>query len=84
MVLDEIGNQDYITIIVSKEPLDIKAINTAMNTNKSGDYKKRVEAALGNRLLQGVNFTSANGKIAFQTETTEKNAVAMVIEINKQ
>lgn len=84
MVLDEIGNQDYITIIVSKEPLDIKAINTAMNTNKSGDYKKRVEAALGNRLLQGVNFTGTNGKIAFQTETTEKNTVAMVIEINKQ
>ncbi len=84
MILDEIGTKDYITVIVSKKQLDIKAINEAMNGNRARDYQSRVQAALGNDLITGVNFTVANGKIAFETAPGDKSIVAVIIEIGKQ
>ncbi|MCX6189177.1 MAG: peptidase C1 [Bacteroidetes bacterium] len=84
MVLDEIGTQDYITIIISKEPIDIKSMNKVINSNNTGDYRQRVQSALRTLLIPNVHFTGANGKIAFETTVKEKNAVAVVIELQKQ
>ncbi len=84
MVLDEIGTKDFITILVSKQPLDIKAINEAMNNTRTGDYRQRVERALSDQLASGIHFTVSNGKVAFETEVQGKNAVAMIVEIDKQ
>ncbi len=84
MVLDEIGRQDYITIIISKQPLDIKAINDVINTTQKDDYQQRIEAALSTKLISDIKFTGVNGKIAFETDAKDKSAVAVVIEIDKQ
>jgi hypothetical protein len=84
MVLDEIGNKDYISVIISKTPLDIKAINDLVNTTRTDDYTSRIRSALNAQLIPGASFTSANGKIAFETELKEKTAVAMVVEIGKE
>ena len=82
---DEIGNKDYIAIITSNEALDIFKINNAISQNKSAGFTNAVNNAIGNKAASNVQFSAAtNGTFGFETETNEKNIVAMIVEIKKQ
>ena len=82
---DELGNKDYMAVVVSKEPLDVFAINNAINQQKGSNYAASVDAALRSKLIKNVQFSStAKGTISFTTTANENNMVATVVEMDKQ
>lgn len=83
MQADNIGNKDFMAIVISKNPIDYKALNTAINQNKSGTYQEKINAALADESIANVGF-SASDKISFECDTKKKNAVAVVFEIDKR
>lgn len=81
MEVDNIGNKDYMAIVVTKSPIDFKSVNEAVN-NKSGNFDQKLRAALGNSIKNNVQF--AHGEtIGFNTTLNTDEAVIMVIEVNK-
>jgi hypothetical protein len=85
MTPDEIGNRDYIAIIVSKEPLDPYQLNTRMNGSQKRDFADKIQEALAAQLIGQTEFVDGS-TIAFSANLKEKgrNTVALVLEIEKQ
>lgn len=83
MTADEIGNQDYIAIVVSKEPLDYQQLNSRMTSSRQRSYTLKLKEALGNELVTDVNFKAGN-TVSFSANTSGKSAVGMVIAIDKR
>lgn len=81
MQADENGNKDYMAIVVTKQPMDYKALNTLINS-KSGSYAQKISAALQDKLVKRVNFLPGE-TISFQTEASGDECVYMVIEVDK-
>lgn len=79
---DNIGNKDRMAIVVTKQPIDYNQLNKAINTTQ-GDYKTKVMNALNTTALTNVQYGSSKGRILFSTESENKNAVASIIEIDK-
>ncbi len=78
---DGIGNKDYFAIIVSKNPMDIKA-STSSISSLSGDFNTKISQALGQRLAS--NGQLSGNKIKFNyTANDNKDAAFCVIAINK-
>ncbi len=83
MVADEIGNKDYIAIVVSKEPIDFQQFNSRMNASRAADYAGKLNEALGSSRVTDIQF-KAGKTVAFEANTESKTAVGMVIEIDKE
>jgi len=71
-----------MAIVVTKQPIDYNQLNKAINTTQ-GDYKTKVMNALNTTALTNVQYGSSKGRILFSTESENKNAVASIIEIDK-
>lgn len=84
MQADELGNKDFMAIITSSKELNIFEINNAVNQNKSSGFANAVNLAINRTAVDNVNFSSSNGTFGFNTQTGDKNAVAMIVSINKQ
>lgn len=82
MTPDEIGNRDYIAIVVSKKELDYKALNQAITVSRQNTYSGKLKEALTNQRITDVQFQASN-TVAFDATTNGKTAVGMVIEIDK-
>lgn len=82
MTLDEVGNKDFIAIVISKKELDYKALNSAITSSRQQGYANKVKDALSNRRITNVKF-QAGSTVAFDATTDGKEAVGMVIEIDK-
>lgn len=81
---DNIGNKDFMAVVVSKKELDWYQLNNAISQNPSQDYNSRLTKALGNALVQSTNFQqSSKGNISFSIPATENQVVACVVEIDK-
>lgn len=83
MTADDKGNKDVIAVLVTKQPVDYNIVNSAINKASGATYRDKVNNALRNDLVQNVRFSSGEG-INFSTPLNEKNAVAVVLEIDKQ
>ncbi|MEP7164214.1 MAG: C1 family peptidase [Ferruginibacter sp.] len=83
---DEIGNKDFMGIVVSKQPLDYNAINTAINNSSKQDFASKLNDAVAANVISNVAFSSGtNNSIYFKTGATENNhVVACIVEIDKQ
>lgn len=81
MEVDNIGNKDYMAILVTKEPIDYNAINALAN-KQSGSYEQKLRKALGNSLKNNVQFNQGE-TIGFNTTLSPNEAVLMVIEVDK-
>jgi hypothetical protein len=82
LVVDEIGNKDFIAVVVSKKELDYKSINSALTASRQQGYAGKLKEALKSRIT---NIKFQTGKtVAFDATTEGKDAVGMVIEIDKQ
>ncbi len=82
---DEIGNQDFFSIITSVEELDVFQLNAAINKNKSAGFENAVNAAIRRQTVNGVQFNgNNNGTFGFKTTVGDKSAVACIIAIDKQ
>jgi hypothetical protein len=75
---DNLGNKDRMAIVVTKEPIDYNQINSA-----NGDYRAKVMSALNSSALTSVQYGSNQGRIVFSAQSENKNAVASIIEIDK-
>lgn len=82
MTPDELGNRDYIAVIVSKAPLDWNVLNSRINTSRQGTYLGKVREAIGQEEVPNVKF-SAPDAVEFSCDLNGKNIVATVIEIDK-
>lgn len=80
---DDTGQLDRIAILVTKQQLDYAKANGAINAVKANNFTEKVNNVLGKQALAGVRFTAAR-TVDFSTETTDKEAVAIILEIEKQ
>ena len=82
LVPDNIGNKDVFAIVVTKQPLNWFAINSAITKSTGADYGAKVAAALQQNALSGVQFAAgSNGTINFKAGN--QNAVISVVEVKK-
>ncbi len=82
MTPDNIGDKDYVCVLVSKEALNFKDLNEKFNSNKNEDYQKRVSEILADKTIEGVKFITSD-KITFDADITNRVVVPIIIEINK-
>jgi hypothetical protein len=80
---DDKGDKDLMAVVVSLKPLDFNAINTKINQSKQATYQGKVDEVLKSELVEGVSFTPGKA-ISFNCKANGKNAVAMVIEVDKK
>ena len=85
MTTDSIGSKDYIAVVVSKDSLDWNAINRRISQNPEQDYASRLNAALGNKLLQNVHFEATpKGTLHFNIAVNNNRVVGCVVAIDKE
>lgn len=85
MMADSIGNKDYIAVVVSKDSMNVFRLNDAVNSSRSSGFPLAVNAAVKQDAISGVNFTNTSaGTIYFKTQTSQKAAVAAIVEIDKR
>ena len=81
MEVDNLGNKDYMAILVTKQPIDFKSLNANVN-KQSGTYEQKLRAALGNTLKSNISFSQGE-TIGFDTSLSGQEAVLMIIEVDK-
>lgn len=85
MEADNIGNRDYIAIVVSKDELDYNALNQAISNSSREDYLGKVNEALQSILIRSARFNNTNdGTIYFKVNANDNKAIACVVAIDKQ
>ncbi|MBK7871305.1 MAG: peptidase C1 [Saprospiraceae bacterium] len=82
MTPDEVGNKDFIAIVVSKKELDYNALNRAMTASRQSTYAGKLRDALANQRITQVQFQASN-TVSFSADAKDKTAVGMVMEIDK-
>ncbi len=84
MVPDDIGNTDFMAVVVSKNELDYRQLNDAINRASGSNYAEKVNAALASRSIPGIAFQGGN-TVAFNGRVSGgKDAVAVIMAIDKQ
>lgn len=83
---DDIGNKDFMGIVVSKQPLDYNALNTAINNSSQPTYAGKLNEVIAAAAIKNVQYNNTNsGTIYFKANAAEENkVVGCVVEINKQ
>jgi hypothetical protein len=82
---DEVGNKEIMAIVVSKQPLDYNAVNTAINASSQGEYGSKVNEAISAASDKKASYSAgANGSIQFKASGTGNTVVATIVEIDKQ
>ncbi|MEN0047668.1 MAG: C1 family peptidase [Bacteroidota bacterium] len=84
MVPDEIGNTDWMAMVVSKKPIDFQQLNRSINNSRKSTFAGKVSDALSSQLVNNPKFTTPNGNVQFEGDVQNKNAVAVVIAVDKQ
>ncbi|TAF74035.1 MAG: peptidase C1 [Bacteroidetes bacterium] len=82
MQADNLGNKDFMAIVVSKQPLDYTKLNQAINASKKASYAEKVNEILASEMAD-VRF-SADGAIRFEGKSDGKNTVAVILQIDKK
>ena len=82
---DDLGNRDFMGVVVSKQALDYNALNAAINSSSKADYGAKLNEAVAANAITGVSFSGCkNGSMYFKTPASgNKNIVACVVEIEK-
>lgn len=84
MVPDSIGHKDIFAIVVSKQPLDWYATNTAISKSSGADYAAKLADALHRNSNGNVNFSTGNGgTINFKANSNQQDAVFCIVEVDK-
>jgi hypothetical protein len=82
---DSLGTKDFIAVVVSKDSLDWNSINKQISQNPQQDYASRLNAVLGNKLIQNVHFdATAKGNMHFKVDANNNHVVACVVAIDKR
>ena len=81
---DNTGAKDYMAIVVTKKPLDYKALNESINQSRSGSFSSKIENALGSQLRKDIEFVEKSGNVSFNTQIDPDESIAFVIEVDKR
>jgi hypothetical protein len=82
---DEVGSQDFMAVVVSKDELDYKELNERINRIPGKDYLSRLNKAMGAMQISNPKFKLKASSVAFQGKTSgNQKAVAVVIAIDKK
>lgn len=84
MVADEVGNRDRIAVVVTKSELDYSAVNNYINQSRQPTYARKVQEVVSQISAQQVKFDDSEGAIDFDATLNGKDAVAVIVEIDKQ
>lgn len=82
LVPDAVGNRDRIAVVITKTELNYNDIKAKINSSRKTSFEAKVAEALGSQLATNVTF-KAGEYITFEGELKDKNAVAMIIEVEK-
>lgn len=84
MMADSIGDKDYMAVIVSKDSLNVFALNTAVNNQHNEGFAQAIHNAIKANAINNVHFSNTDqGTISFKIEAADKFAVDCIVEINK-
>ena len=83
MQADNIGNKDFMAVVVSKKPIDFNELNNKINSSIVNSYLTKITETLKNQIVQNVSFKSSD-RIEFETDVNDKNSVAIIIEVDKK
>ncbi|MFT3681199.1 MAG: C1 family peptidase [Ferruginibacter sp.] len=83
---DDIGNKDFMGVVVSKQALDYNALNAAINKSTQPTYAGKLNEAISSAAIKTVQYSATNnGTIYFKAGAGEQNkVVGCVVEIDKQ
>lgn len=83
---DSIGTKDFMGIVVSKQALDYKTMNEAINKSSQPTYAGKLNDAIAATSIKNVQYNNtSNGTIYFKANAGENNnIVGCVVEIDKQ
>ena len=85
LTADSIGNRDYMAIVISKDELDYRRLNEAINNSRQGTYSGKVNEALREIQITGVRYNNtAEGKLYFKVDANSNKAVAAIVALNKK
>ncbi|GAB4337247.1 MAG: hypothetical protein OHK0038_15610 [Flammeovirgaceae bacterium] len=74
---------DFMCVLYSKEPIDIKNIINRLE-NTRGSFIQKINSVLKNQLVNPSNITFQSEGIGFSANSEGKNMVAIIVEINHQ
>ncbi len=84
LTADEVGNMDVMAIVVANQPLDFPKINEAMKANPAKGMDAKLAAVLGDELTGANAPTYSEGETFGAKVAAQKNALAIVLEIEKK
>lgn len=83
MQLDNEGTRDVMAVVLTKQEIDVAALNTAVNQQK-GSYAQRLAAVLGTDLVVPLK-AQAGERVQFSVQASNPGqAVLIVVEIPKR
>ncbi|HQV00500.1 MAG TPA: C1 family peptidase, partial [Bacteroidia bacterium] len=83
LTADDYGNTDYMAIVITKTPIDFNKLNASVNASRQNTYEAKIKEALAGTLIENVNYQPGNN-LTFQCDVGNKNAVAVVVQIDKK
>ncbi|MGB1219117.1 MAG: C1 family peptidase [Flavobacteriales bacterium] len=79
---DDVGSKDQFAVIISKQKLDYKALNSEINAANGSNFEQKIKRAMGTELISGTDLFDGE-TIAFDSKNGNGNMIAIVLEINK-
>lgn len=83
MQLDDVGSKDRMAVIVSKAPIDFKALSDNINAQNVNGYENKIKAALDEMLIDNPEFSDGQ-TVGIKSNKAESKCTFIVIEILKQ
>ncbi|MEN9572101.1 MAG: hypothetical protein RL172_3332 [Bacteroidota bacterium] len=83
---DSAGNKDFMGIVVSKQPLDYNAVNTAISKSTQPGFAAKLNEVVSSAAIKNVQYMAgAGGTVYFKAGAGDQNkVVACIVEIDKQ
>lgn len=81
---DELGNKDLIALVVTKSPIDYKALNEKINSFSGQSFEQKIKNALANMLSTNVSFSDRGNNLKFSGNLSKDQAIVAILEIDKR
>ena len=81
---DEIGNVDYMSVVVSKNKLDYLSVLETIN-NQRGDFETKLKKTFAKEQFQNPKFRKTNSTVSFEANSSNSQyLLPIVIAIDKK
>jgi hypothetical protein len=85
LTADDVGTRDYVAVVISPRPLDIKALNQQVSAQAGNSLTEKLQAVLGSRLSRKAAYSVDDNLVALTSaEKDDAKVHAMVLEFDKR